>query len=262
MTLSFKLSVGGLFAALFFAPVAARACPDSYLVGCPCPTGCDLPRCERPCYKIQDNDRGCLYRCKPCDCSLIGARETGVLDWIAGVFASNAVAAESKDEPIQASNEDGDFVFLTPEAARKAEEDAYGVSMRVAASSGSCAVTGVDAAGPAGKAGIKEGDEIISIDGRRCAGMSAELVGKSLRGRSGTLVVLKVKPHSGGAVRKISLNRAPISFSTEISAARKGLSVREVPQKNGECAKHDAGCNFLMKQDDRCLYTCPTQDKR
>jgi C-terminal processing protease CtpA/Prc len=59
----------------------------------------------------------------------------------------------------------------------------------------------------AAKAGLEEGDEIVEIEGRPAAGMSADEVHKALRGEVGTVVVLRVARR--GLARDIKVERGP-----------------------------------------------------
>ncbi|KAL6145272.1 hypothetical protein ACLB2K_055960 [Fragaria x ananassa] len=77
--------------------------------------------------------------------------------------------------------------------------------------------------GPAARAGIHEGDELVEIDGEKLNGVDTELAVQKLRGRVGTTVTVKV--HSGNdletdsSVREVKLPRefiklSPISTAT------------------------------------------------
>jgi predicted metalloprotease with PDZ domain len=51
--------------------------------------------------------------------------------------------------------------------------------------------------GPAHKAGIRHGDEVVSVDGTAVAGKSYEQVVRMIRGEAGTVVKLGVKDEKG-----------------------------------------------------------------
>jgi len=59
--------------------------------------------------------------------------------------------------------------------------------------------------GPAQQAGLRHGDEIMSVDGTAVTGKSYEQVVKMIRGEAGTIVKLGVK--GGADIREISITR-------------------------------------------------------
>ena len=59
--------------------------------------------------------------------------------------------------------------------------------------------------GPAQQAGLRHGDEIMSVDGTAVTGKSYEQVVKIIRGEAGTIVKLGVKGDAG--TREISITR-------------------------------------------------------
>ncbi len=65
-------------------------------------------------------------------------------------------------------------------------------------------------AGPAEKAGVKAGDEIVAIDGDDAKGISIEKSIRRLRGKPGTKVELTIRRPSDGKVYKVPLVRAEI----------------------------------------------------
>ena len=65
---------------------------------------------------------------------------------------------------------------------------------------------------PAAKAGIKAGDNIVSIDGKRTASMSLEEASKLMRGAAGTQVVLGIR--SGSETKNVTITRADITMPT------------------------------------------------
>ena len=72
--------------------------------------------------------------------------------------------------------------------------------------------------GPADKAGIRPGDEILSIDGQPTAQLSLYAAGGLLQGVDGSEVTLKIKPHNGGAVKDVKLTRQQIKINPVDSA--------------------------------------------
>jgi C-terminal processing protease CtpA/Prc len=59
--------------------------------------------------------------------------------------------------------------------------------------------------GPAHKAGIRHGDEVVSVDGTTVMGKSFEQVVKMIRGEAGTVVKLGVKDEKG--LHELSVER-------------------------------------------------------
>lgn len=67
--------------------------------------------------------------------------------------------------------------------------------------------------GPADRAGIRPGDEILSIGEQDVGQLSLYSVGSLLQGPDRSEVTLKVRPHTGGPSRDVKLVRQPISFN-------------------------------------------------
>ncbi|HSJ16781.1 MAG TPA: S41 family peptidase [Solirubrobacterales bacterium] len=63
---------------------------------------------------------------------------------------------------------------------------------------------------PADRAGIREGDEIVAVDGRSIAGEPADVATGMIKGPPGTTVELRVRRPSSGDVREIELERAQV----------------------------------------------------
>ncbi|OQW32662.1 MAG: hypothetical protein A4E19_04670 [Nitrospira sp. SG-bin1] len=61
--------------------------------------------------------------------------------------------------------------------------------------------------GPAHKAGLRHGDELISVDGTGVSGKSYEQVVKMIRGESGSTVKLQIKREGEGSPREIAVTR-------------------------------------------------------
>ena len=69
----------------------------------------------------------------------------------------------------------------------------------------SLVVTGVNPDGPAGKAGIAHGEEVLAIDGTEVKGKNYDELMKMIRGNVGNPVTIKMKGREG--VREITLER-------------------------------------------------------
>jgi carboxyl-terminal processing protease len=63
---------------------------------------------------------------------------------------------------------------------------------------------------PAKRAGIREGDEILAVDGRSIAGEQADVATGMIKGPPGTSVRLKLAGPSGGDTRTLELERAEV----------------------------------------------------
>jgi len=63
---------------------------------------------------------------------------------------------------------------------------------------------------PAKRAGIREGDEIVAVDGESIAGEPADVATGMIKGPAGTTVKLKVLRPSTGRTREISVERAEV----------------------------------------------------
>jgi C-terminal processing protease CtpA/Prc len=86
-----------------------------------------------------------------------------------------------------------------------------GVSLRVGAERigdpASLYVAHVHPDGPAQQAGLKHGDEVVTVNGATVTGKTYEQVIKMVRGEAGTAVKLGVKGEEG--VREITMTRIP-----------------------------------------------------
>jgi predicted metalloprotease with PDZ domain len=84
-----------------------------------------------------------------------------------------------------------------------------GVSLHVGAERigdpASLYVAHVHPEGPAQQAGLKHGDELVTVNGASVTGMTYEQVAKMVRGEAGTVVKLGVKREGG--VREIAIAR-------------------------------------------------------
>lgn len=244
-----------LLAVVLRTPAAAQYCPGAFIRGCACPANCNSDRCEQMCswYLLTPEGR-CLYTCASCSCSGVARKPVPYFGPLA-LLACAASAAEGPTIERTITNEDGEFLVVDPAQFKAQPEEEAGVGIHVSGSSGTIVVASVMENGPAAKSGLKAGDEIVSIDGRKCKGMPVSAASASLKGRSGTLVVLRVRSKDTGRVRKVSFNRVPFS---DFIAPKKDLTLRDVPVKEfgGECPKQHQGCNFLYLEKDRCLFTC------
>jgi predicted metalloprotease with PDZ domain len=115
---------------------------------------------------------------------------------------SQVLAAEGQDKPgSQAQRPYGDDADLP--------NGVIGVSLHVGAERigdpASLYVAHVHPEGPAQQAGLKYGDEVVTVNGAAVTGKTYEQVVKMVRGEAGTAVKLGVK--GDGGVREITITR-------------------------------------------------------
>ena len=116
--------------------------------------------------------------------------------------ASQVLAVEGQDKPrSDMPRPQGDEANLP--------NGVIGVSLHVGAERigdpASLYVAHVHPEGPAQQAGLKHGDEVVTVNGASVTGMTYEQVVKMVRGEAGTAVKLGVKGEGG--VREIAITR-------------------------------------------------------
>jgi predicted metalloprotease with PDZ domain len=116
--------------------------------------------------------------------------------------ASQVLAVEGQDKP------KGDVPRPKGDEA-KLPNGVIGVSLQVGAERigdpASLYVVHVHPEGPAQQAGLKHGDEVVTVNGASVTGKTYEQVVKMVRGEAGTAVKLGVKGEGG--VREIAITR-------------------------------------------------------
>lgn len=109
--------------------------------------------------------------------------------------------------PLHAADQPGEIPGRTDEA--KMSEGVIGISLHIGAlrvgDPASLYVGHVYPEGPAHKAGLKHGDELVSVDGASVSGKTYEEVVKMVRGEAGANVKLAVKRE--GVPQEISVTR-------------------------------------------------------
>ena len=97
-----------------------------------------------------------------------------------------------------------------------------GLFINVQPSTGHLVVMSCVEGGPASRAGIHAGDELIEINGERLDGVDSETAAQKLRGRAGTTVTMKLLsvkgPESESSFREVKLPRETIKLSAVSSA--------------------------------------------
>ncbi|MCX5724022.1 MAG: PDZ domain-containing protein [Nitrospirae bacterium] len=117
---------------------------------------------------------------------------------------NQVMAAEGQDKPgSQAQRPHGDDPNLP--------NGVIGVSLHVGAERigdpASLYVAHVHPEGPAQQAGLKHGDEVVTVNGAAVVGKTYEQVVKMVRGEAGAVVKLGVK--RDGVLREIAITRIP-----------------------------------------------------
>jgi len=104
--------------------------------------------------------------------------------------------------------------LLEPKAVNE-EEDAInsivcgiGISLRPYSEAKSLVINDVIEGGPAAKAGLQYGDEIVAIDGKSTSSTNTDKAAERIRGKAGTMVALKIKRAT--AVNAITIQRQQV----------------------------------------------------
>ncbi len=115
--------------------------------------------------------------------------------------------------------------YLTPEEAEQFELSVQGqfegVGMNVEEDRRGLRVTRVFEGSPAEKAQIKQGDFVITVDGKSIAGVSSDVATARIKGEAGTKVKLEVLDPDEGTPRTIELTRAKIEVPVAEGRIRK-----------------------------------------
>ncbi|MGC8977007.1 MAG: S41 family peptidase [Candidatus Ratteibacteria bacterium] len=108
--------------------------------------------------------------------------------------------------------------FLEPELAKELEIETKGefegVGMEITLKDGIVTVVSPIEDTPAWKAGIKEGDKIIEIDGKSTKGMSTMEAAQLLRGKKGTKVTISILREGVSNLIKFTLERDVIKIKS------------------------------------------------
>lgn len=110
--------------------------------------------------------------------------------------------------------------YLPPVEAKILNEDLdgnfYGIGIEYYILDDTLNVAAVTAGGPAHKAGLRRGDQIIKINNKQIinVGITGKQVVSSIRGKQGTFVDLLVKTQTDSAFKNISIERGKINVSS------------------------------------------------
>ena len=118
----------------------------------------------------------------------------------------------------EAVGDTGHTSFLTPEERVARSKDLsgkyVGIGVRIGvAEDGLPLVIGVFDGSPAEKGGLKEGDEIVAVDGKPTAGHEIDEIVSWVRGEAGTTVKVTVRAGATGVAREVSLVRADVAVA-------------------------------------------------
>lgn len=111
---------------------------------------------------------------------------------------------------VHAADQPGQNPAAGPDGA-KGPDGVIGISLHIGAERvgdpASLYIGRVYREGPAHKAGLRHGDELISVDGSAVSGKTYEQVVKMVRGEAGSTVKLQIKREGEGSPREISVTR-------------------------------------------------------
>lgn len=165
--------------------------------------------------------------------------------------------AQGDPPEIRVENAHGAFSFVKPSAR---EQDSAGVGINVGLRDGELVVLGVGEGSPAEKSGLKSGDVVVEVNGKAMRGVALSQAAAELRGKPGTLVVLKVRPADGkkrGKDWKVPLIRQHFMYK-EKGESRPAIEVRDFEKaaKAEACQPERNGCLFLVELQGRCYFSC------
>ncbi|MCX5683867.1 MAG: S41 family peptidase [Planctomycetota bacterium] len=160
-------------------------------------------------------------------------------DWLAVVCEKNRAMLGVPDGAIV-----GEFLFgamdmldpysrfLTPEMLRSYREqfagEYAGIGAEIAARGERTFIKAVFEGGPAAKAGLKAGDEIVAVDGHPMADIKPPELSRRLRGEIGTTVTLRIRAGGEGEPRDVTLARGrvhlPAARDAQVLDAARGIA--------------------------------------
>jgi carboxyl-terminal processing protease len=145
--------------------------------------------------------------------------------------------------------------YFNPRELRRFEQATSGsfsgIGLSVRESKRGLRVTAVFEDTPAKRAGIREGDEVLAVDGRSIAGKPADVATGQIKGPPGTTVRIKVARPSGGGTRTLELERAEVSVPA-VEAKLRRASGREIAYVR--LAGFSEGAHGELKSEIERLY--------
>jgi len=177
---------------------------------------------------------------------------------------ANEEKPAKSNEPRTINTPLGEFLIVSPDAFPHDEESGT-IGVQVGTQKSHLIIRGVAKESPAEKAGLKKDQQILSIDGRSCRGMKLRDAVKALRGKPGTLVVLRIKEQGAVFGKKVPLIRSSASYAEEFKGKDGTPRLRtETLDDLGakSCPATYSGCHLLMTSDDKksCSFACPVPE--
>ena len=133
---------------------------------------------------------------------------------------------------IQALN-DSHTEYLTPAelkaGALQLDSSYDGIGASVSDTSGVVTIVAPFRESPAEKAGIRQGDQVLTVDGVSTEGWTSEQAVEVIRGQQGTQVTLEVK-HTDGTTEKLTITRGNIPIESVYDVPR----LEVIPGESGE----------------------------
>lgn len=253
-----------------FTPCSAIAqnCP-AITERCRCASGCDQDYCERTCVPIGATRGGqCVWMCGDCRCGGVVWRGWStptalIVQSLSSVREASAAQTPDTEDKRYVETPQGEILVMSKGASERLRDLSGRVGMVLIKSDERFLVSSVEKGSPADRARIEAGEEVVSVDGRRLGGSLEDAVG-SLRGREGTLVVLRIKGKNG-KMRKVSMIRDIVEPSENARAALPTLRRRpRLSTATIACPPLDEGCRFVLDEPGTasCYYACPSVDKK
>jgi carboxyl-terminal processing protease len=113
---------------------------------------------------------------------------------------------------------DGNSAFMPPHEFREMQEETRGsfggIGIRIGVEDGQVVIVEPMEGTPAAKAGLKQGDRIVKIDGHPTQGMTLQDAVRRMRGPMGSRVVLSIVRRGGVEPEDVSLIRSKIDLKT------------------------------------------------
>ncbi|MBA2255567.1 MAG: S41 family peptidase, partial [Chloroflexi bacterium] len=130
---------------------------------------------------------------------------------------------------VDALNDTGHSLFLTPEDLRAEQQSLQGVIIGIGvvldATSAVPTLTTVISGGPADRAGIRPGDQLVKVDDREVAGLPANEIVKLVRGPEGSTVRVTVIHRGQTAQVELTIVRERITVPAVTSAVVPGTDI-------------------------------------
>ena len=113
---------------------------------------------------------------------------------------------------------DGNSAFMPPHEFREMQEETRGsfggIGIRIGVEDGQVVIVEPMDGTPASKAGLKQGDRIMKIDGQPTQGLTLQEAVRRMRGPVGSRLVLGIVRRGGVEPEDVSLTRAKIELKT------------------------------------------------